>query len=816
MEKLRLKRRDDTTVVTSQIERVTVSEEIDCFFERSIKSLQEKFNILYQHIIPFKAARYSPAPMGLDSRLRAHLSEHELPLYDHQASALYLLLKRNNVLLSTKTASGKSLVFMSFSIDKLLKCPESKVMVLYPTRALIEDQLERWHQYTEKFGFKTGYLHGQVGREDRLKVLETCQIVLCTPDILHYWLMPSLYLKVVANWLSAINFIIIDEAHTFSGVFGTNVSYLLKRIERFAKTVQYFASTATIADAAHFLAQLTGKNFIEVGRPEDGSPTYRKEIFFVKPKDRTAIVTLLTDVIASNTKFMYFRNSRQGIEQSLADLLQGDYGAAILPQINDGFVCTYRGGYESKDRTAIMDSLRLGKLKGVLCTSALEVGLDIGDVDLVIIDDVSPNINAFWQRVGRAGRKGPALVIQILSEGSLVEPETYLTSPLLTPSLYPQLEFFKEWHSHCALQEQIMFKKRAAMVQKLQFRHSFRNMGATFKLGLELNLDLNLGDVDYEQYLNEAYPGAIYRYMGRPHRVGWRNNDFIKCYRSADIFVSAEEIRFSLLSQDHISDGFSSYLTRAQTVKAIIGFTQFGRSYFYTRKSSWCKKPIFKLYDSTALVVKVAEKNQPSQEQLGELIKIFAALAGFDKNDIIYHLDHDKSLLIIQAIIPDTGLTEQVLWPAKDILLGLLNRNLAAENIESDKDARFYLRSHQIDPVMANVVKGANYGFFVDEKAGKYLFLPVKGINAQGYYEVVTGIYANRLINSKYFRLVYEQPSSAIVDIMLNGYGNFVESEFEIATDSIMPDASVLGQHNGTEHCLVEISTEKIGLLQVD
>ena len=805
MEKLRLKKKDSQGADLTESRCATASGATDGIYDKNFQSLQQGFHILHRHVIPFKAARYSPPPLGLDSRLKSFLSMHSAQLYDHQASALYHLLKRNNVLLSTKTASGKSLVFMSFAIDKLLKSPDSRIMVLYPTRALIEDQLLRWQQLSESFGFKTGFLHGQVEREEKLKVLETCQIVLCTPDILHYWLMPNLHLSVVANWISALRFIIIDEAHTFSGVFGTNVSFLLQRIERFAKGVQYFASTATIAGANDFLTQLTGKDFIEVGLPEDGSPTHRKEIVFVAPKEQVATDALLAEVIASNTKFMYFKNSRQGIEASLADLLQGDYGTAIMPQIKDGFVCTYRGGYESKDRKAIMDSLRLGRLKGVLCTSALEVGLDIGDVELVIIDDVSPNINAFWQRVGRAGRKGPALVIQILRDGTLIQPETYLKSPLLKPSLYNQLAFFKEWHEHCALQEQIIFKKRAAMVQKIQFRHSFRNMGATFKLGLEFNQDLNLGDVDYEQYLNEAYPGAIYRYLGRPHRVGWRNKDFIKCYRTADIAVFSEEIKFSLLSNEHIDDGFSCYVTQAQTVKAIIGFSQFGRGYFYNTQSSWCKKPIFKLYDSTALVVKVAQANQPNLQQTEELIKVFATLAGFDKNDIIYHFDNDKSLLIIQAIIPDTGLIEQMLWPAKEILLGLLDKTLAGEEPECLKDTRFYLQSHQIDPLMANLIKGANYGFFVDEKAGKYLFLPYSGINPHGYYEIITGTDTKRLVNAKYFRPVYEQPSPEIVDLMLNGYGNYLVAESAEVNPNETPDAGVLGKHNGTEHCLAEV-----------
>lgn len=805
MERLTLKRKNSEVTETRQVECLPNPINTDDSCDMKLEILPELFDILHRHVIPFKAARYSPLPSDLHSRLKSYLTEHSAQLYDHQASALYHLLKRKNVLLSTKTASGKSLVFMSFAIDKLLKSPDSRIMVLYPTKALIEDQLLRWQQLSENFGFETGILHGQVTQEDRPKVLETCQIVLCTPDILHFWLMPSLHLSVAANWISALRFIIIDEAHTFSGVFGTNVSFLLQRIERFAKGVQYFASTATIAGANDFLELLTGKNFIKVGLPEDGSPTHHKEIVFVTPKSPVATNALLAEVIASNIKFMYFRNSRQGIEMSLADLLQGDYGAAIKPRIKDGFVCTYRGGYESDDRKAIMNSLRSGRLKGVICTSALEVGLDIGDVDLVIIDDVSPNINAFWQRVGRAGRKGPALVIQILPQGTLVEPVTYLKSPLLKPNLYNQLPFFKEWHEHCAVQEQVIFKKRAAMVQKIQSRHSFRNMGATFKLGLECNRDLDLGDVDYEQYLNEAFPGAIYRYLGRPHRVGWRNQHFIKCYITKDIAVFSEEIRFSLLSSEHIEDGFSCYLTQAQTVKAIIGFSQFDRGYFYNAKSSWCKKPIFKVYDSAALVVKVAEMNQPDSVQLEELIKVFATLAGFDKNDIVYHLDREKSLLIIQAIIPDTGLIEQVLWPVKDILLGLLANMVAGEELEDFKDTRFYLESHRIDPVMAHVIKEARFGFFVDEKAGKYLFLPYSGVNSHGYYEIITGTTTTRLVNAKYFRPVYQQPSPVIVDIMLNGYGNYVEPELEDISTDEKPDASLLGKHNGTEHCLAEI-----------
>ncbi|SNY58420.1 Helicase conserved C-terminal domain-containing protein [Arsukibacterium tuosuense] len=808
MAKLTLRRKSDSAEALSAAQSAMglMSSQQVHVCDRHFKSIDERFITHYHHVIPFKAARYSPLPSGLDARLTEYLRTYTSQLYDHQAAALYQLLKRKNVLLSTKTASGKSLVFMTYAIDKLLKVPESRVLVFYPTRALIEDQLLRWQEISSNFGFKAGFLHGQVEREDKIKVLETCQIVLCTPDIIHYWFMPSLHIPAVAKWLTALRFVIIDEAHAFSGVFGTNVSYLLNRVEQFAKSIQYFASTATISGANQFMMELTGKEFVEVGLPEDGSPTYRKDILFVEPADDEAINALLAEVINSNTKFMYFKNSRQGIEFHLAQLLEGDYGSAILPQIKDGFVCTYRGGYESKDRKVIMKSLRLGHLKGVLCTSALEVGLDIGDVDLVIIDDISPSINAFWQRLGRAGRQGPSLVIQILSGNSLLAPADYLKSPLLKPNLYQQLPFFKKWHSDCALQEQVMFKKRAAMVHKLQFRHSFRNMGATFKLGLEINQDLDLGDVDYEQYLNEAFPGAIYRYFGRPHRVGWRNKNFIKCYVTKDISVFREEIMFSLLSPSHLAEGFSSYLTAAQTVRAIIGFSQFNHSFYYSASSSWCKKPIFKLYDSTALVVDVAADRQPNSAQIAELIKVFAIQAAFDKNDVIYHFDDVRSCLIIQAIVPDTGLIEEVLWTQKDMLLGLLAKQLADEEPELVKDTRYYLESHQLDPLKTLLVKGAKYGFYVDEKAGKYVFLPYRCVNEQGYYEIMTGTVASRLISPKYFNQVYEQPSQVIADLMLNGYANVIEPENLLTDITELPDAEVLGQHNGTEHCLADLN----------
>lgn len=774
--------------------------------ETNFISLIELFNERFRYQIPFKKASYSPIPEFLERPLRVFLAKSSPQLYD-QATALYQLHKRKNVLLSTKTASGKSLVFMSFAINKLLKSPESRVLVLYPTRALIEDQLLRWCEISEQFGFKTALLHGQVQSENRVNVLENSHIVLCTPDIIHYWLMPNLYLPAVAKWISALDFIIIDEAHTFSGIFGTNVSYLLKRMESFTKNVQYFASTATISGANEFLTQLTQKEFVEVGLREDGSPTYKKEILFVAPeKQNDSISSLLAEVIASNRKFMYFKNSRQGIEVSLSHLLKGDYGDEILPQIKKGFVCTYRGGYESKDRKIIMRSLRLGVLKGVLCTSALEVGLDIGDVELVIIDGLSPNINSFWQRVGRAGRKGPSLVIQILPESSLVEPDSYAKSPLLKPVLYPQVEFFKDWHSRCAVQEQVIHKKRGAMAHKLQFKHSFRTAGVTFKLGLEVNQGLDLGDVDYEQYLNEAYPGAIYRYMGRPHRVGWRNKNFIKCFRTKDIRVHSQEIKFSLLDKEHIDDGFSCYLTRAQTVRAIIGFSQFDHGFFYNEHSTWCKKPIFKLYNSVALVVNVSPTYKPDAEIIHDLIQAFATEVGFDTGDVIYHLDDNNSRLIIQAIIPDTGLVEEILWPVKDVLLGLLSKLLNGQPEEGVKDTKYYLNSHQVDPLKVTMLRNMNFGFYVDVHDGKYLFLSYKGVDERGYYEICTDIGSVRFINPYYFYPAYERPSAVVADLMLNGYGHF-RSEENAAEPVGQNTHEIASTYDGTEHYLEHENT---------
>lgn len=154
-----------------------------------------------------------------------------------------------------------------------------------------------------------------------------------------------------------------------------------------------------------------------------------------------------------------------------------------------------------------------------------------------------------------------------------------------------------------------------------------------------------------------------------------------------------------------------------------------------------------------------------------------------------------------EAIIPDTGLVEEILWPVKDALLGLLSKLLNGQPEEGVKDTKYYLNSHQVDPLKVTMLRNMNFGFYVDVHDGKYLFLSYKGVDERGYYEICSDVGSVRFINPKYFYPAYEQPSEVVADLMLNGYGHFrAESD---ASEPIALNASeITSTYDGTEHCL--------------
>ena len=206
--------------------------------------------------LPGQEPTFGAVPAQLDEAVR-HRLEQQYPqgLYAHQSKAIAACLRGRDVCLATPTASGKSLVFMSVAAHRWRRDRQARVLALYPVRALIQDQLGKWRSFLQPLGAEPGFIDGGVPSYERLAILSRHPVVLMTPDVAHAWLMTNLHQEEVWTFLSHLELLVLDEAHVYDGVFGTNMAFFLRRFGLVAKVHQLICSTATVGDPEAFFRE---------------------------------------------------------------------------------------------------------------------------------------------------------------------------------------------------------------------------------------------------------------------------------------------------------------------------------------------------------------------------------------------------------------------------------------------------------------------------------------------------------------------------------------------------------------------------------
>ena len=294
------------------------------------------------------------------------------------------------------------------------------MLVFYPLKALARDQFLRWKALCQQFGFPgdlVAKIDGDVPGPDRDRALERSNIVIMTPDVCQAWFMRNVGTPLARAFLSRLSLIILDEAHTYESVFGSNVAFLLRRLQNAKRqasrnldqsaTLQVIAATATIAEPAQHLNRLTGLRFEVISEDENGAPQYPRLLLRIAGPSYGAggeemvksTVRAILELSNAN-RILAFVDSRQGTERVARDIESTE----VLP---------YRSGYEADDRAMIESSLRGGSLRGVVSTSALELGVDIPCVDIGVNLGVPDSRKSFRQRIGRVGRARAGLFVVI-------------------------------------------------------------------------------------------------------------------------------------------------------------------------------------------------------------------------------------------------------------------------------------------------------------------------------------------------------------------------------------------------------------------
>ncbi len=361
---------------------------------------------------------FANVPATLDPRLQTALSKRGIErLYSHQVQAFDAASRGRHVVVSTPTASGKSLCFHLPVLDALAKDPTTTALFLYPTKALSRDQEAGVRELASEAGLTVPAVvyDGDTPGDARRAAREKTAIVMTNPDMLHAGILPQ-----HTNWarvMSKLKYVVVDELHTYRGVFGSHVAHVLARLKRVAEfhgsSPTFIAATATIGNPLSHAATLFGVPEADVELiTESGAPRGERRVFLYNPpvvnaelgirgSYLKAAVRLTTDLLRARVSTIVFGPSRNSVEIMLKYLRD-----ALGDELPEEAIMAYRGGYLPDTRRRIEKGLRDGTILGVVATNALELGIDIGDLDAVVCASYPGTVAGTWQRFGRAGRRG--------------------------------------------------------------------------------------------------------------------------------------------------------------------------------------------------------------------------------------------------------------------------------------------------------------------------------------------------------------------------------------------------------------------------
>src|SRR4051794_3700199 len=378
--------------------------------------------------LPAVAASHAPFPDQTDERLRRALAARGIEqLYTHQAQAFEHALAGRNVVTITPTASGKTLCYNAPVLDAILKDPSVRALYLFPTKALAQDQLSELHSLVELLSAKAAEAtedpggvpeigvftyDGDTPSDARRAIRGKAHVVLSNPDMLHSGILPHhpRWAKLFEN----LRFVIVDELHAYRGVFGSHLANILRRLQRicrhYGSDPVFICSSATIANPRELAEGLTGRPFELIER--SGAPRGEKFFLFVNPPVVNAQLGIRRSYLSEsrrvaleflkhNLQLILFAQSRLATEiltTYLKDAYNGPPGASDV-------IRGYRGGYLPSRRREIERGLRDGAVRAVVSTNALELGIDIGALDVAVMAGYPGTIAATWQRAGRAGRR---------------------------------------------------------------------------------------------------------------------------------------------------------------------------------------------------------------------------------------------------------------------------------------------------------------------------------------------------------------------------------------------------------------------------
>ena len=531
-------------------------------WEPALGPAREDGRLVAESAEPGTMAKLTELPGSLHPNLTEALNGVGIEsLYSHQAAA-YETARRSHLILTSGTASGKSLSFNLPVLDGIATEPKRRAIYLYPTKALAQDQARKLGELRPP-GLREAIYDGDTPREDRPSIRRRANLVLTNPDMLNVGVLP--HHKRWGDFLANLGWVVVDEAHTYRGVFGSHVANVLRRLRRVSRIYgaapRFVLASATIANPRELAERLTGLDFELLD--DDGAPRAGREIAMWNPpvtEQRTMTrrspvseaADLLVELVSRGVRTICFMRSRRGIELinrfasiKLAEDGRGELADRIAP---------YRAGYTPQQRREIESQLASGDLLAVAATDALELGIDVGELDAAICVNFPGTVASLRQMWGRAGRRRRGLAVYVAGQDALDQffcrhPDEFLERPVEAAILDHRSEQIQMQHLLAASYEAPLgpeddeilgegWRDRAERLVTagelrrgrgeryltrsgdfVASRIALRSASADSVAVVDASSGEMLGHVEAERAFSTVHPGAVYLHLGRSYEV---------------------------------------------------------------------------------------------------------------------------------------------------------------------------------------------------------------------------------------------------------------------------------------------------------